>query len=91
MKHRKIQPTKVDENTYTIMCFLGNIHVRRERKDWIVHCHSKNKHTLFLTKRLESDGTFKQVRYKSIEQVTQAIEKVSNDFFREEIKFWFEE
>lgn len=90
MKHRKIRPIKVDENTYTILCFFGYMQVRRERKDWILECYSKDKYTLFLTKRLESDGTFKQVRYKSIEQVTQAIEKVSNDFFREEIKFWFE-
>lgn len=51
MKHRCIKTQKVNDDRYTLHCVLGNFHISREKKEWVIYPYSKNSYTLSILKK----------------------------------------
>lgn len=88
MKHRCIKTQKVNDDRYTLHCVLGNFHISREKKEWVIYPYSKNSYTLSILKELKN-GELKDIRYKSLDQAVTAIQKSCNEFINN-IKFYCE-
>lgn len=95
VKHRQLFPIKTGTDSYNVNCIFGLLTINKQEikksEVWTITPHFHNKYSLALTKEyLNNYQTERLVLFKSLENALIAIQKLCDDYYREEIKFWYE-
>lgn len=94
MKHKKIIPLTTSDGC-TFQCLLGNMSISTKKfnnKDFfVIEPSTNNKYTLSLVKSYKNNyRDVEDVKFKTMQDAINAVEKVCNEFYNTEIKFWFQ-
>lgn len=96
MKHKSLNYVKNNINdTYNVQCIFGNIIIKKiilnNKEIYNIDVSlCENKYTLSLIRRYSDNYTkTENLTYKSLQDAINAIEKSCNDYYNNEIKFWF--
>lgn len=95
MKHRKITAISCNNGNYTVSCLLGNFHITpikvKNKNMYKLYTFSSSAHSQSLVRKYDKEMNREEIYYKSVDDITNAIEKECNSFYNNTIKFYFEE
>lgn len=93
MKHQKLVLLS-NGDSFSVNCLFGNIVINEtkvnNKKCYTIHPYTDNKYTLTLFKKYSDNyRKVEDITYKTPQDALNAIEKVCNEYYNNEIKFWF--